>query len=300
MKHDRGLDEFLNSARHEVDVALDRYIPRPEGFGRRLHDAMRHSVFSGGKRLRPCLCLLVHESLGGERHRALRAACALEMVHTYSLIHDDLPAMDDDDLRRGQPTCHKAFDEATAILAGDGLLTLAFETVARSELPAATTATVVEILSVAAGPSGMVLGQMRDLLAEREALPTSEQEIEAVEAIHSTKTAAMIAASIEIGAVTAGADDEIRKRLTRAGLHVGLAFQIIDDILDETATTSQLGKTAGKDSAGGKTTYPATIGLDASRAAAQRSTAAAIDLIPTTEDFALLAGLIQKMLVRTY
>jgi len=300
MNDNRDLDEFLKNARREVDAALDLYIPRPEGFGRRLHDAMRHSVFSGGKRLRPCLCLLVHESLGGEGSRALRAACALEMVHTYSLIHDDLPAMDDDDLRRGQPTCHKAFDEATAILAGDGLLTLAFETVARGSLPPATTAAVVEILSLAAGPSGMVLGQMRDLLAEGERLPDGEDGIEAVEAIHLTKTAAMIGASFEIGAVTAGADVAVRKDLARAGLHVGLAFQIIDDILDETATTSQLGKTAGKDSAGGKATYPATIGLDASRAEAQRATTAAIELIPATEDFALLAGLIEKMLVRTY
>lgn len=300
MKQNRGLDEFLNSARHEVDVALDRYLPRPEGFGLRLHEAMRHSVFSGGKRLRPCLCLLVNESLGGERRRAMRPACALEMVHTYSLIHDDLPAMDDDDLRRGQPTCHKAFDEATAILAGDGLLTLAFETVAHGALPPATTATVVQILSAAAGPSGMVLGQMRDLLAERAALTAAKRGIAAVEAIHLTKTAAMIAASIEIGAVTAGADDGKRRLLARSGRHVGLAFQIIDDILDVTASTSQLGKTAGKDLAGGKATYPATIGLDASRAAAQRETAAAIDLIPTEKEFALLVGLIQKMLVRTY
>jgi len=222
------------------------------------------------------------------------------MVHTYSLIHDDLPAMDDDDLRRGQPTCHKAFDEATAILAGDGLLTIAFETVARSPLPPEAIGDMVRILSVAAGPEGMVLGQMRDLLAEREPLADGERGIEAVEAIHSTKTAAMIAASFELGAVAAGADKGSRKFLAESGRHVGVAFQIIDDILDVTATTSQLGKTAGKDSAGGKATYPGTIGLEASRAAAKKQTAAALALIPTEESFALLAGLIQKMLFRTY
>jgi geranylgeranyl diphosphate synthase type II len=289
------LDRFLSAARKDVDAALDRYVPRPDGFGRRLFEAMRHSLFSGGKRLRPCLCLLVCESLGGARRAALPAACALEMVHTYSLIHDDLPAMDDDDLRRGRATCHKAFDEATAILAGDALLTLAFQTVAENAPSPGHATRITAILSRAAGPLGMVLGQMRDL--ESEGRPCS---IDRIRDIHATKTAAMIAASFEIGSVAAGADEEVTRRLSEAGLGVGLAFQIVDDILDVTATTAQLGKTAGKDAAGGKATYPAAIGLDASRREAESRTEEALRLLPGGESFSLLHELVRKMLFRTH
>jgi len=290
-----NLDRFLSEARGEVDAALDRFMPQPDGFGRRLFEAMRHSLFSGGKRLRPCLCLLVGESLGGARNGAIPAACALEMVHTYSLIHDDLPAMDDDDLRRGKATCHKAFDEATAILAGDALLTLAFQTAAENTVPPARAARIVGILARAAGPQGMVLGQMRDL--ESEGNPC---DLDLVGAIHATKTAAMIAASFEIGAVAAGADDDLTRRLYEAGLGVGLAFQIVDDILDVTATTTQLGKTAGKDAIGGKATYPAAIGLDASRREAENRTEETLRLLPDDGSFELLHELVKRMLVRTH
>jgi geranylgeranyl diphosphate synthase, type II len=303
MTQENKLDHFLKQAREEINVALDRFVPQPEDFGRQLFDAMRYSLFPGGKRLRPCLCLAVNESLGGVRRDALPAACALEMVHTYSLIHDDLPAMDDDDLRRGKPTCHRAFNEATAILAGDGLLTFAFQTVidgpnvldgAGAGLPPERAAEIVRILAFAAGPQGMVLGQIRDLESEKK-----RTDFESVRAIHETKTAAMIAASFETGAVAAGAGDGIRRAVAAAGRRIGLVFQIIDDILDVTATTSQLGKTAGKDVNDGKATYPAVIGLDRSRREAAVLTGEALDLLPGGIEFTLLRELAERMLART-
>jgi len=308
MKSGTALDRYLASARSDVDAALDAILPQAEGadqFGSRLFEAMRYSVYSGGKRLRPCISLLINQSLGGRRHVVLPGACALEMVHTYSLIHDDLPAMDNDDMRRGRATCHRAFDEATAILAGDALLTLAFQAIidglssddaeAGERLPLAERAGIVRILARAAGPLGMVLGQMRDLEAEEQTLP-----LEKVEAIHATKTAAMIAASFEVGAVSATAEPEIVERLASMGRHVGLAFQIVDDILDVVATTEQLGKTAGKDQAEGKATYPSTIGLEASRREAERQTEAALALVPDDRDFGMLHELVTKMLSRTH
>ncbi len=304
MTQENKIDHFLEQAREEINVSLDRFVPQPEGFGGRLFKAMRHSLFPGGKRLRPCLCLAVNESLGGVRRSALPAACALEMVHTYSLIHDDLPAMDDDDLRRGRPTCHKAFDEATAILAGDGLLTFAFQTVidgpnvldgAGPGLPPEKAAEIVRILALAAGPQGMVLGQIRDLESEKK-----RTGFDRIRAIHETKTAAMIAASFETGAVAAGARSEIRRAVAAAGRRVGLVFQIIDDILDVTSTTSQLGKTAGKDVNDGKATYPAVIGLDRSRREAAALTGEALDLLPEGGEFTLIRELAERMLARTH
>ena len=257
------LRAYLEAHRPIVDHALDRWLPPPEGPAGRLAEAMRYSVFAGGKRLRPMLVLLACDLCGGRPDDALPPACAIELVHAYSLIHDDLPAMDDDDFRRGRPSCHKAFDEATAILAGDALLTLAFELLARPPCEGRGAVLVAE-LARGAGTDGMLGGQMADM-----ALQGAEPTAEGVEFIHDHKTAALIAASMRLGAVAAGADQATVDRLGRAGHALGLAFQIADDTLDVEATTEQLGKTAGKDAASGKVTYPAVFGLAESRRRAQ-------------------------------
>jgi geranylgeranyl diphosphate synthase type II len=265
--------EYLNEARRQVDEALPRYLPGA-GAGEsaaglcpaRLAAAMRYSVLAGGKRLRPVLCLLAAEACGGDREAALPAACALELVHTYSLIHDDLPAMDDDDLRRGRPTCHRAFDEATAVLAGDGLLTLAFEVLVRHVRPAEAAAGCVLALAEAAGPEGMVGGQMADLQAEGRGDGTPE----ALEAIHRRKTGALIRAALRIGARVAGAPAEAVAALDRYGQALGLAFQVVDDLLDVEGDEAKLGKRVGKDSGLGKWTYPGLIGVDRSRLLAKQ------------------------------
>ncbi len=221
------LAEYLREARRRVDEALRCYLPEADESNTtalcpaRLASAMRYSVLGGGKRLRPILCLLAAEACGADPDAALPAACALELVHTYSLIHDDLPAMDDDDLRRGRPTCHKAFDEATAVLAGDGLLTLAFEVLVRHVRPVEAAAGCVRALAEAAGPAGMVGGQMADLEAEGRTDPS----LEALEAIHRRKTGALLSASLRMGAIVAGADDASRRALDVYGHAVGLAFQ---------------------------------------------------------------------------
>jgi geranylgeranyl diphosphate synthase type II len=258
------LAEILRTARLRVDDALGRFVPVVESGGGadcppRLAEAMRYSLLGGGKRLRPVLCLLAAEACGGDPALAIPAACALEMVHTYSLIHDDLPSMDDDDLRRGRPTCHKAFDEATAILAGDGLLTLAFEVVARHTHPAEAAAACVLALA------GMVAGQMADLEAEGRDDPT----VEALEAIHRRKTGALLRASLKMGGIVAGASEPILKALVEYGHAVGLAFQIIDDLLDVEGDEAKLGKRVNKDSGLGKWTYPGLLGIAGSRARAK-------------------------------
>jgi geranylgeranyl diphosphate synthase, type II len=258
------LAEILRDARHRVDEALGRFAPEVGPVGDcppRLAEAMRYSLLGGGKRLRPVLCLLASEACGGTWDAAMASACALEMVHTYSLIHDDLPSMDDDDLRRGRPTCHKAFDEATAILAGDGLLTLAFETIARHTRPPEAAARCVLALAEGAGPSGMVAGQMADLEAEGRDDPT----IEALEAIHVRKTGALLRASLRMGGIVAGADGARLQALTSYGHAVGLAFQIVDDLLDVTGDEAKMGKRVNKDSGLGKWTYPGLLGVEGSR-----------------------------------
>jgi geranylgeranyl diphosphate synthase type II len=237
--------------------------------------AMRYAVFGGGKRLRPVLCLLAAEACGGDKEAALAAACGLEMVHTYSLIHDDLPAMDDDDLRRGRPSCHRAFDEATAILAGDGLLTLAFEVIAREIIPAAVALRCMQILAEAAGPAGMVGGQIADLQAEGctdlGGINLLEDGIiAALESIHRRKTGALLCASLRMGAVIAGASEDCVEVLDRYGRAVGLAFQIIDDLLDVQGDETKVGKRVGKDFELGKWTYPRFLGIDGSRRLAQQ------------------------------
>lgn len=264
------LADFVQTARRRVEQALGRYVPEPKydpsaDLPARLGEAMRYSLLGGGKRLRPIFTLMAAEACGGDIEDALPAACALEMIHTYSLVHDDLPAMDDDDLRRGLPTCHKAFDEATAVLAGDGLLTLAFEVVAKHSRPDVAAQCVVA-LAEAAGPSGMVGGQMADLQAEGR----TDYTVEALEAIHRRKTGALLRASLRIGGLTAGASDEILQALDTYGHAVGLAFQIIDDLLDVEGDEAKLGKRTRKDSDLGKWTYPGVLGIEGSRARARQ------------------------------
>ncbi len=259
----------LEAQRPLIEDALDRYLPRPEGPAHRLAEAMRYSVFAGGKRLRPALVLLSCELCGGDRLSAVPPACAVEMIHTYSLIHDDLPAMDDDDFRRGRPSCHRAFDEATAILAGDALLTLAFDVLAQR--PCERSGRLVAELARGAGMAGMLAGQAADMAFQGKA-PTAE----AVDFIHRHKTAALLASSVRLGAIAAEAPAESVERLGRFGEKLGLAFQIADDALDVQATSEQLGKTAGKDIASGKVTYPAVFGLEESHRRARQLIADAL------------------------
>ncbi len=249
------LKAHLAGRKAAVDKALDEYLPPESGEFVRLAEACRYSVFAGGKRLRPALVLDCCRAASGEATEAMPAACAVEMVHAYSLIHDDLPAMDNDDMRRGRPSCHKAFDEATAILAGDALLALALETACECGLE------VTRTLARAAGPECLVGGQMLDTLAEAKAATLEE-----VEAIHDHKTADLIAASCRIGGLVArGGEDDVVKALERYGRLLGRAFQIADDVLDVTSTPEELGKTPGKDAARGKATYPAVVGIERAR-----------------------------------
>jgi geranylgeranyl diphosphate synthase type II len=258
------LAEFLRDARRRVDEALERFLPPVDENSpvpARLAEAMRYSVLGGGKRLRPVLCMMAAEACGADPAEALPPACALELVHTYSLIHDDLPAMDNDDLRRGRPTCHRAFDEATAILAGDGLLTLAFEIIVRHTRPAPAAALCVKLLAEGAGPAGMVGGQMADLLAEGRA----EGTVEDLEAIHRRKTGALLRAALRMGAAVASAPEPAAAALDAYGRAVGLAFQIVDDLLDVEGDEAKLGKRVNKDQDHGKQTYPALLGIEGSR-----------------------------------
>jgi geranylgeranyl diphosphate synthase type II len=220
---------------------------------------MRYSILSPGKRLRPMLVLMGAEACGGDVESAVPAACAVEMIHAYSLIHDDLPAMDDDDLRRGQPTCHKRFDEATAILAGDGLLTLAFEVLATQVRPAEVAARCCAILASAAGVAGMVGGQADDMAGGM-----NGDRLDGIESIHARKTGALITASLELGGLCAGADSSEIDALRRYGRRLGLAFQITDDLLDVRGDSEEVGKRVGKDLEQGKATYPALLGVEAS------------------------------------
>jgi geranylgeranyl diphosphate synthase type II len=265
----------LASLHKQVDRALDRWLPAEKTRPATLHRAMRYAVFAGGKRLRPILCLAAAEACGGKISNALPAACAVECVHTYSLIHDDLPCMDDDDLRRGRPTTHKVFGEAVAVLAGDALATIAFEILAKTkETPRHAMREFFLELSRAAGSYFLVGGQVADMEAEkRQATPVE------LLFIHRGKTAAMIATSLRLGAMSANATPAQVKALGVFGENLGLAFQVIDDILDITQTSEQLGKSAGKDAAAGKATYPAVFGLEKSRREAARLTKISLDAL---------------------
>ena len=261
------LAAYMAERARAVDQALARFLPSESAPPESLHKAMRYSVFAGGKRLRPVLVAAGAEAVGGSLDAVMPAACAVEMIHTYSLIHDDLPAMDNDDFRRGVPTNHKVFGEAIAILAGDALLTLAFRLLGTSGAAGADAQRLREVfieVADAAGSAGMVGGQVADIECEGRAADAAM-----VDYIHTHKTAALIRASIRSGAILAGATPKQLKALGVAGDGLGLAFQIMDDILDITATSEELGKTAGKDQAQQKATYPAVHGIETSRRRAQ-------------------------------
>ena len=264
---------FLEKSRDLVDRKLDELLPSEKSSPGTLHKAMRYSIFAGGKRLRPALVLAAAEAVGGTFEEALPTACAVEMIHTYSLIHDDLPAMDDDDLRRGRPTNHKVFGEAMAILAGDGLLTYAFEILTLNSKPG-TAADLVRSVAKGVGTKGMVGGQVLDM--EGEGQPPT---LDSVRAIHAWKTAALIAACCEAGALASGAGQVEFEHLAQYGQNIGLAFQIVDDILDLTSTPEALGKTPGKDAKSGKATYPAVLGVEKSKQEAGRLAAIAFDAL---------------------
>jgi len=264
MTPDFDLKQYLEARRLMVEEALEVALPQQDGPETRVVEAMRYSLFAGGKRLRPILCLAASEAVGGDLKAAMPAGCALEMIHTYSLIHDDLPAMDDDDLRRGKPTNHKVFGEAIAILAGDGLLTEAFVLLSdyNSLLPERAVQ-VIGVIAEAASYRGMVGGQVVDILSQNK-----RAELETVQQMHSRKTAALIAAATESGALSGKGSEAQVAALARYGRAIGLAFQIADDILDIEGDTELLGKTTGADEARGKVTYPAAVGLERSRQAA--------------------------------
>jgi len=247
-----------------------------------LAESMRYSLRAGGKRVRPVLCMLAAEAVGAAPEVALSSALALEFVHTYSLIHDDLPAMDDDDLRRGQPTNHRVFGEGQAILAGDGLLTEAFRVLAcDGGLSSECRVDLVAILAEAAGWRGMVGGQSLDLEGEALTREGRSYDLEHLQLIHRLKTGALLRASLEMGARAGGADPELRHRLRGAGAAMGLAFQIQDDILDEVSTDGEMGKRVNKDAAKGKITYPALLGMEGARRALAEATDKALDLLGT-------------------
>ncbi len=280
-----------------VERGLDTLVPPADTRPARLHEAMRYTLQAGGKRLRPVLALATADRFG-RRHNPLAAAVALECVHTYSLVHDDLPCMDNDDLRRGRPTAHKQFDEATALLAGDALLTLAFHLLAHHYAgEPALCAALTRELADAAGSTRLIGGQMEDLLAEKKADATAAE----LDFIHLNKTAAMLSASFVMGGLCGGASDDDLARLRAAGRSLGLAFQIIDDILDATADTATLGKTAGKDAKADKTTYVKLHGLDAARRHAETQTAHALEqLAALPGDGGFHAALVRSMAARTH
>lgn len=269
-----GLAGFFAESCKRVDIVLDKIIPTVETAPERLHEAIRWSVFAGGKRFRPALVMAVGDVFDITPEKLLKTAAAIEMIHAYSLIHDDLPAMDDDDLRRGRATCHVKFDEATAILAGDVLQTLAFQSIAEDEnLTAEIRVKLVSELARAAGtPIGMVAGQQLDIESEGKAI-----SIEALERIHQSKTGAMISVSARAGAIIAEADEKRLEAVTNYAAKLGLLFQITDDLLDVTQTTEVLGKTAGKDLTAEKATYPALYGLDEAKKMAEKVHSAACE-----------------------
>jgi geranylgeranyl diphosphate synthase type II len=258
-----ALDRYLRERQAMVEAALEKFFPAHQHFAQPLYDAMRHSLFAGGKRLRPILVLAAAEACGGSLNRVIPAACALECIHTYSLIHDDLPALDNDDLRRGRATCHKVFGEATAILAGDALLTYAFELLAPAERKGTVRAIAgleaVRWLARAAGPAGMVGGQMADIQAENKPV-----DLPVLQYIHTHKTGRLIQAAVVIGGLLSGAGPSRIRALAIYGETLGLAFQIRDDILNVVGDAQRLGKQTGTDSAKGKATYPAVFGIEQS------------------------------------
>ncbi|HEC15322.1 MAG TPA: (2E,6E)-farnesyl diphosphate synthase [Sedimenticola sp.] len=284
MKDNPPLQEFLRECRARVEQALEHWLPSSHTLPERLHSAMRYATLGGGKRVRPVLVYAAGRALGGPVDRLDGPACAVELIHAYSLVHDDLPAMDDDDLRRGRPTCHKKFDEATAILAGDALQTLAFQVLCKDEglqADAETRLQMIKALAVASGSRGMAGGQALDLEAEGRELDLAQ-----LENLHIHKTGALIRASVQLGTLaTPDADEELALKLDHYAKCIGLAFQVRDDILDVEGATEVLGKTQGKDQAQRKSTYPSLLGLQGAREAAGQLLADAL---------ASLAGMDEK------
>jgi geranylgeranyl diphosphate synthase type II len=285
------IKQYLSEQHQLVEQGLQRYMMPEEGEFSSHIETMRYSLFVGGKRIRPILCLAAgrcvcddvnKNSWAEAEEKLLPAACALECVHTYSLIHDDLPAMDDDDLRRGQATCHKKFGEAEAVLAGDGLLTYAFALLSNPELPGPSPETrlrLIAVLADAAGSQGMVGGQYLDIVSEEKAIP-----FDLLKTIHRSKTGALITAAVRMGAIGTQADQKQLQALADYGDAVGLAFQIVDDLLDVTASTEQLGKTAGSDAQQGKATYPAFFGKEQTRTLAEEAVGRALDAVESFDE----------------
>jgi len=280
-----NLSTYLNKQQDLINSALDKWLPKPHGPSGPVFEAMRYSMMSGGKRVRPILLLAGAQAVGSDRKAFLPAACALECIHTYSLIHDDLPAMDDDDLRRGRPTCHKVYGEAVAILAGDGLLTYAFELICKPELAQNISPRLlgeaIFLLARAAGVSGMVGGQTADILMEGRPV-----DAETLSFIHSHKTGALIGASVEIGALLGEGNDEELNHLKRYGESMGLAFQIKDDLLDVEGDQELLGKPVGSDNRNQKATYPVLFGLKETKSKAQELLNQAISELEFFDDSA--------------
>ena len=293
----REASAVLAGIREEVDAALDRALPPETAWPAPIHRAVRYSLFAGGKRIRPVLVIASGEAVGGARAELMPLACAVEMIHTYSLIHDDLPAMDDDDLRRGKPTSHKVFGEAIAILAGDALLTRAFHLLA--ELPDGGDETrlrrrvrATAILGEASGTTGLIGGQVMDLESEGRSVDAAD-----LERLHRAKTGALLSACVRGGAILGGADDARLERLTRYASAIGLAFQVVDDVLDATEDAEHLGKTAGKDEAAKKATYVSVHGLDPARRLAASLRQEALDAVAPLGSRGDLLAAIARLIV---
>lgn len=291
------LEEYLKAAVAGVDAAMDGFLPAASERPGAMHEAMRYCIFAGGKRLRPVLCIAAAEACGGEREVALTAACAVELMHTYSLVHDDLPCMDDDELRRGRATCHKVYGEGMAVLCGDALLTEAFIVLSKAAgTRRYSVGEMVAELAETGGSRKLIGGQVLDLEGEGKRLSLDE-----LVRIHEAKTAALISCSVRLGGMSADATPEELKALSVFGKSLGLAFQVIDDILDVTQTTEKLGKTAGKDVAVEKVTYPAVMGLEESRKEAERLTGLALGALEVFgEKGVRLREVAEWMLVRDY
>ncbi|SFM73440.1 polyprenyl synthetase family protein [Thermodesulforhabdus norvegica] len=273
-----NLSAYLKEQKARVDEALERFLPQTSGLEARVVEAARYSLFAGGKRIRPILCIAAHDALKGNSPALYPVACALEMIHTYSLIHDDLPAMDNDDFRRGKPTNHKVFGEGVAILAGDLLLTYAFELIAGAATNGADASLLLEVIGLiaqAAGFRGMIGGQVIDLECENR----SDVDLATIEYMHTKKTGALLTASVVSGALLGGAGDKDLERFRRYGHHFGLAFQITDDLLDLIGNFDQMGKSPGSDLQKNKKTYPALMGIEESRRAAEEHVNRAVEAI---------------------
>jgi geranylgeranyl diphosphate synthase type II len=292
--HQFDLQDFLATRTEAVNRALNNFLPSEKTKPATIHQAMRYSLFAGGKRMRPALCLAAAQACGGREADAVPLACAVECVHTYSLIHDDLPAMDNDDFRRGKPTNHKVFGDGIAVLAGDALLTQAFEIAAQARGWRRYPHRIIILeLAKASGSLQLVAGQVADLEGEGKKISASELRY-----IHERKTSALLCCSVRLGGMSANCTSAQLKALTDFGYHVGLAFQVIDDILDVTQTSEQLGKTAGKDTAAQKATYPAIVGLEKSRKIAEQLTTRAFAALKSFKGRAVALEALAEFLLK--